>query len=246
MEWLRHLYDVWRQRVAEHEIEVPSFDAFWEAGHAEVAVPDQPFTMFAEFRADPAAHALATPSGRIEIFSERIASFNYDDCPGHPAWLEPAEWLGSELTRDYPLHLMSNQPSTRLHSQLDCGRVSRDSKVQGREPVWLHPDDAAARGLADGDVVRIFNARGALLAGVVVTDQVMAGVAQLATGAWFDPLDPSVPNSLEKHGNPNVLTLDKGTSKLAQAPIAHSCLVEIELWSDALPAITAFDQPKVA
>lgn len=245
-EWLRHIYDVWRQRVAEHEIEVPSFDAFWEQGYAEVAAPERPFTLFEDFRADPVAHPLSTPSGKIEIFSERIAGFNYDDCPGHPVWLEPVEWLGSDTARDYPLHLMSNQPRTRLHSQLDCAGISLASKVQGREPVWLHPDDAGARGISDGDVVRIYNLRGALLAGAVVTDQVMAGVAQLATGAWFDPLDPATPSDLEKHGNPNVLTLDKGTSKLAQAPIAHSCLVEIERFTGALPAITVFDQPKVA
>ncbi len=160
--------------------------------------------------------------------------------------MEPVEWLGSPKAETYPLHLMSNQPRTRLHGQLDPGRVSRASKIRGREPVWIHPEDAARRGIGSGDVVRIFNERGQVLAGAVVTDLVMPGVAQLATGAWYDPFDPSRPGSLEKHGNPNALTLDKGTSKLAQGPIAHSCLVEIELWSEALPAITAFEQPRVA
>ena len=63
----------------------------------------------------------STPSGKIEIFSERIASFGYGDCPGHPVWLEPVEWLGAQKSSDYPLHLMSNQPRTRLHGQLDNG-----------------------------------------------------------------------------------------------------------------------------
>ena len=143
-------------------------------------------------------------------------------------------------------HLMSNQPRTRLLGQLDNGRVSRDSKIQGREPVWIHPQDAARRGIAAGDVVCVFNARGQVLAGAVVTDLVMPGVAQLATGAWYDPLDPRRPGGLEKHGNPNALTLDKGTSKLAQGPIAHSCLVDIEPWCGPLPPVTAFEPPATA
>jgi biotin/methionine sulfoxide reductase len=64
---------------------------------------------------------------------------------------------------------------------------------------------------------------------------------QFATGAWFDPAD----GGLCKHGNPNVLTLDNGTSRLAQGPIAHSCLVEIERFEGAAPAVTAYDPPKI-
>ena len=246
MEWLRHLYDVARQLAARQKVEMPSFDAFWEAGHVEIPRPEEPYVMFADFRADPANRPLNTPSGKIEIFSERIAGFGYDDCPGHPAWLEPVEWLGSEKAKDYPLHLMSNQPRTRLHGQLDNGGVSRASKIKGREPAWIHPDDAAKRGIRTGDIVRIFNDRGQVLAGAVVTDLVMPGVVQLPTGAWYDPADPARPGSLDKHGNANVLTLDKGTSKLGQGPIAHSCLVEIEPWLDALPPVTAFEQPATA
>ena len=245
-EWLRHLYNVWKQLVARRGVEVPSFDAFWEQGHVEVPAPAVPYTLFGDFRHDPDARPLNTPSGKIEIYSERIAGYGYDDCPGHPVWLEPVEWLGSEKARDYPLHMISNQPRTRLHAQLDNGGVSRSSKIQGREPMWIHSDDAASRGIEDGSVVRVFNDRGQLLAGAVVTDQMMRGVIQLATGAWYDPAEPGRSGSLEKHGNPNALTLDKGTSRLAQGPIAHSCLVEVEPWLDALPPVTAFEQPATA
>ena len=202
--------------------------------------------MLEDFRRNPRSHSLNTSSGKIEIYSERIAAFGYDDCPPHPAWLEPVEWLGGEKAEKFPLHLMSNQPRTRLHSQMDSGRTSRESKIKGREPVWIHPDDAAARGLDEGGVVRVFNDRGALLAGVVVSDQVRPGVIQLATGAWYDPEEPGRPGSLEKHGNPNVLTMDKGTSRLGQGPIAHSALVEVERFEGELPAITAFDPPPAA
>jgi biotin/methionine sulfoxide reductase len=157
--------------------------------------------------------------------------------------LEPAEWLGSERGKVYPLHLLSNQPRSRLHSQLDCGDVSRGAKVAEREPVWLHPDDAAARGISTGDVVRIYNDRGACLAGAVVTEAIRPGVLQLATGAWFDPLNPAEIGSLDKHGNPNVLTLDKGTSKLAQCSVAQTVLVEVERFDGEPPPITVFDAP---
>jgi biotin/methionine sulfoxide reductase len=110
---------------------------------------------------------------------------------------------------------------------LDHGEVSQDSKIAGREPVWIHPDDAVRRGIETGDVVCLFNLRGACLAGAMVTPAVRAGVVQLATGAWFDPEEPGVPGSLERQGNPNVLTRDTGTSRLAQGPTAQSCLVEI-------------------
>jgi biotin/methionine sulfoxide reductase len=243
MDWLRYLYDLARDQMAKRGIDMPSFDAFWEAGHVELQVPDHPPVLLAAYRADPQAHPLRTPSGRIELFSEIIAAFGYDDCPGHPIWLEPAEWLGSEQATIYPLHLLSNQPRSRLHSQLDCGEVSRGSKVANREPVWLHPDDATSRGIAHGDVVRIYNDRGACLAGAVVTEAIRPGVIQLATGAWFDPVDPAEIGSLDKHGNPNILTLDKGTSRLAQCSIAQTALVEVERFDGEPPPITAFDPP---
>ena len=159
-------------------------------------------------------------------------------------WLEPIEWLGGDTSK-YPLHLISNQPKTKLHSQLDHGSYSRSAKINHREPVMLHPDDAKVRGVNNGDVVRVFNHRGSCLAGVVIDDQVMQGVVQMSTGAWYDPLSPGESGSLCKHGNVNVLTPDIGTSQLAQGPISHTCLVEIEGFKGVLPALTAFDPPEI-
>jgi biotin/methionine sulfoxide reductase len=84
--------------------------------------------MFQDYRTDPEQHRLPTPSGKFEIYSERIAAFNYGDCPGHPAWFEPLEWLGDDARR-YPLHLISSQPSTKLHSQYDHGAYSQGNKI---------------------------------------------------------------------------------------------------------------------
>jgi len=105
--------------------------------------------------------------------------------------------------------------------------VSTESKIAGREPVALSRGDAAERGIADGDVVRIWNDRGETYAGAVVRDDVVSGVALLATGAWYTPLDPAGAGP-ELHGNPNVLTADVPTSRLAQATTAQSVLVQIE------------------
>ena len=244
MAWLEHLYRDWRERGARIADGLPPFEEFWSRGFVEIAPPAEPHVLFEAFRTDPEGSPLRTPSGRIEVFSERIAGFGYDDCPGHPTWLEPVEWLGSPRARRFPLHLISNQPATRLHSQLDNAGVSRRSKVHDREPIAMHPTDAAARGVADGSVVRVFNDRGALLAGVVLTESLLPGVVQLSTGAWYDPEDPLHAGSLDKHGNPNVLTVDKGTSQLGQGPVAHSALVEVEPWTGPLPPVTAFDQPR--
>ena len=180
--------------VPDNKALLPYFDDFWRDGLAEVATRE-PQPLFASFRADPVKNKLATPSGRIELYSERIASFGYDDCLGHPAWLEPKEWLGSAKAARHPLHLLSNQPPNKLHSQYDHGAHARAHKRKGREPVRLNPADAASRGLADGDIVRLHNDRGQCLATLVIDDGIRPGVAQLSTGAWYDPLEPARPGS---------------------------------------------------
>jgi biotin/methionine sulfoxide reductase len=157
--------------------------------------------------------------------------------------MAPAEWLGSATAQRFPLHLVTHQPASRLHAQMDPGPVSRRRKVGGREPVRINPQDAAARGIRAGDVVRLFNARGACLAGAVIDAEVMPGVVVMATGAWFDPADAA--GEPERHGNPNVLTLDIGTSPLAQGTSALTALVEIERWDQPAPAVRAFTPPEL-
>ena len=243
MDWLRSMYGVVRGEARAVDVELPEFETFWDAGFVALPSPAKPHTTLSAFREDPDHNPLATPSGRIEISSQRIGSFGYDDAPSHPTWLAPLEWLGAPLAGRYPLHLLSPQPATRLHGQMDAAGPSRELKLLGREPVYMNRADAAARGITDGDVVRVFNDRGAVLAGATLTDDLMARVVTLATGAWYDPLDPGSPTSLDKHGNPNVLTADRGTSRLGQGSTAHTTLVQIERWDGELSPITAHQSP---
>jgi biotin/methionine sulfoxide reductase len=194
----------------------------------------------AHFRADPEAGKLPTPSGRIELASEAIAAMGL---PAHPCWQPPAEWAGSDLTARFPLHLLSPQPATRLHGQLDHAAHSLAAKHDGRERVMLHPDDAAARGIAEGDCVMIWNDRGACLAAALLSTDIMPGVAALPTGAWYDPsptLKDAAGRPVCRHGNPNLLTRDAGSSPIAQAPAAQTCLVEIRRLD---PATAAAERP---
>lgn len=243
-EWQRWIYERTAKRCSADGIDLPDYDTFRVVGWHRIEDPTEPVIMLKAFREDPEAHPLATPSGRIEIFSETVAGFGYEDCPGHPVWREPYEWLGNREPR-WPLHLTSNQPKDKLHSQLDHGGVSRTAKIKGRSPVHMNPADAASRGLADGDVVRLFNARGSCLGGLEIDPSIRPGVVNMSTGAWYDPEDPSQHGTMCKHGNPNVLTRDKGTSRLGQGPTAHTCLIAVELFDGPLPPVSAHEPPEI-
>lgn len=228
MAWLRHLYAQSRSHAdSEFGFAMPEFDRFWAQGYARCPV-QRDHTYLAEFRKDPGRHALNTESGRIVLGSEKLARLQYADCPAHPAWIAPAEWLGN--ADPGALHLISHQPAGRLHSQLETGKSSLAQKRGGREQIRLNPSDAAVRNIADGQTVRLWNARGACLATARMTDAVCAGVAVLPTGAWFTPQGEGAP---ELAGNPNVLTLDIGSSQFGQGCSAHTCLVQVDPHEDA-------------
>ena len=240
-EWIEVIYEI--HRAADPH--APPYEDFRRDGYAMapgMALMGDPEQIFLEaFRADPVGKPLRTPSGRIQLWNDKIAEYGYDDCPPHPAWMEPYERLGGAGSDRWPLHLVSNQPKARLHSQFDHAAPSQATKVAGREPVRIHPDTAAARGISEGDVVRLYNDRGACLAGAVLDDSVMPQVVQLSTGAWYDP----APDGTCRAGNPNTLTADIGTSRLAQGPSAHTCLVEVERYRGEPPAVESYQPPPI-
>lgn len=240
-QWLRHLYESTRLALEERGLPAPDFEAFWQRGWLDLPCHPDSGGFLEAFRSNPLTHALGTPSGRIELFSEEIASYGYDDAPGYPAWRPHLR--APDVQR--PFYLIANAPSTRLHSQLDFGSTSANAKVAGREKVRVNPVDAAELGLANGDIVRLENECGACLAGVEVTPNVIAGVVHLQTGAWFDPQpDPEgTARVFCAHGTANVLTPDKGTSQLTRGCTGQISRVAIRKWTGTVPHVRAFDPP---
>ncbi|TNM60087.1 molybdopterin guanine dinucleotide-containing S/N-oxide reductase [Aliirhizobium smilacinae] len=240
--WLRRLYGATSANALEKKVEMPSFDQFWQDGIFDLKPDAWPVVMLQEFRDAPDEHPVPTPSGRIEIFSETVDGFGLPDCPGHPTWFEPPEWLGNRESDDQ-FHLISDQPVRRLHSQLDASPYSKAGKVKGREPVLMNPTDAERCGLSAGDFVEIHNQRGRLISAVLISDAIMPGVVRLSTGAWFDM---DYERNLERHGNPNALTLDVPSSSLSQGCSAQTCLVSVRKIEDEYAgAVEAFNHPRI-
>ena len=250
MDWIKEFYEGAASAVNANTalgIQMPSFEQWWEKNEPTefYETPESAaYVSFEDFRNDPVLEALGTPSGLIEIYSDTIAAMNYKDCGAHPMWFEPVEWLGM---KDKPakFHLLSLHPLDRLHSQQSNTSNRKRYAVAGREPVLINTEDAKELGIKQGDLVRVFNARGEILAGANVSSDIMRGVVQIFEGAWYDPNA----EGLCKNGNPNVLTIDLPTSELANGNISHTALVDIELYKHKAGEdikLTAFMPPKGA
>ena len=228
-QWLETLYESWRTAYEPTvRAQVPEFDEFWQRGRAQIPDDTADADVFAAFRSDPARHALATRSGRIELASAEIESFGYADCPGHPTWLGEDETRSGEgRSMAWPLHLVASQPRWRLHSQLEYGAASQQATVHGHNPLYIHPADAGARGIVSGDLVTVENGRGSCLAGAVVTEDVGKGVVQLWTGGRYEPYRRSNGGIACLTGNPNVLTVDTCASRLSQGSAGAYARVEV-------------------
>lgn len=233
--WLSRIYAPTREALAAKGQEAPDYDEFRKG--LVLALPlKQSDGAIRRFYSDPEAWPLQTPSGRIEIYAPRVAAAGL---PGHPAWLPPAEWLGAELAQNHPFQLVANQPAGRLHSQLDFGPASQVSKQDGREVARLNPQDAANLGIRAGDVIRIWNQRGAVLAAARPCPAIRPGVVQLATGAWYAPADLPGLGLTCLNGNPNAVTSDRGASALSQGCAGQLALVSITPLVGRAPAPVA-------
>ena len=154
-------------------------------------------------------------------------------------WLEPDEWHGNAEPEQ--LQIVSAHPAHRLHSQLNYSHLRERYAVANREPVTIHPQDAQARGIREGDTVRIWNHRGQILAGAVVTDGIKPGVICIHEGAWPD-LD-SAAGGICKNGAVNVLTKDLPSSRLGNGCAGNTALAWMEKYSGPALTLTAFDPP---
>lgn len=242
MEWVRMLYADCRE-ANKGNFDMPEFDQFWADGVVDFG-EGKNFVRHADFREDPEINALGTPSGFIEIFSRKIDRYGYEHCQGHPMWFEKAERShGGPKSDKFPLWLQSCHPDQRLHSQMCESEEYRATyAVQGREPIYISPEDAKKRGINDGDLVRVFNDRGQLLAGARVSDNYPPGVVRIHEGAWYGPLNEKV-GAIDTYGDPNTLTMDIGSSELAQATSANTVVVDIEKFEGEAPPVTSFGGP---
>jgi trimethylamine-N-oxide reductase (cytochrome c) len=192
-----------------------------------------------KFYEDPENNPLKTPSGKIEFYAQNLAKHfpNDKERPPVPHWIEKGEshdeGLSSERARKYPLLIMSNHGRWRMHAQCDDITWTREiptCKVDGLdgykyEPLWMNPSDATARGVRNGDVVKIYNERGVVLGGAYVTERMMPGVVYMDHGARYDPI---VPGELDRGGAINTITPHNTTSKNATGMVVSGFLVEVE------------------
>ena len=202
--------------------DLPSLDAF-EASNAGVyskPVTD-PQVAFADFHRDPEKHPLDTPSGKIEIFSKRLFEMGRpDEIPAVPKYIQ--EWespFGPEAQR-FPLQAIGHHTLHRVHSTLDNNDWLAEAFPQR---AFLNPLDAQARGLADGDAVKVWNDRGATVLPCRITPRVMPGVVNIPEGAWWEPDEQGV----DRGGNINVLTSERWTP-LAFGTAQHTAMVQVE------------------
>ncbi len=186
---------------------------------------------------------LATPTGKIEFFSKSLERFDPKDeeRPPIPRYIPSWEGHLSDLASKYPLQLITPHPRYSYHTHYDGKGVwvneipeHRVLKEDGHYywVIRINPKDAGARGIGNGDIVRVFNDRGSVLCVAKVTERVRPGVVH----SWescnvYDPIgEPGDPKSVDRGGCLNLLTPSRVISKNAYGMAPNSCLVEIEKW----------------
>ncbi|EGT5185229.1 molybdopterin-dependent oxidoreductase [Cronobacter sakazakii] len=220
--WLRHLYAQSRRAIPE----LPDFDTFRQQGIFKLRDPQGHHVAYQAFRENPAANPLDTPSGKIEIYSSALADIaahwqlpEGDVIHPLPVYSPGFEQVSDPLRAQYPLQLTGFHYKSRTHSTYGNVDVLQ---AACRQQVWINPQDAQARGINDGDLVRVWNARGEARIEAKVTPRIMPGVVALGEGAWYQPDAQGVDHA----GSINVLTTQR-PSPLAKGNPSHSNLVQL-------------------
>jgi anaerobic selenocysteine-containing dehydrogenase len=236
-DWMKFLF---KQRFALSDY--ISWDEFNKKGYYVYPTArnweDEPAGLI-KFYEDPVANPLQTPTGKLEFYSERLARSFPDDTerPPLPKWIEKGqshdERISSERAKIYPLLLMSNHGHWRVHSQCDDISWTRECptcKVKGPdgymyEPLWINPQTAENRGIRNGDIVKVFNERGAVLGGAYVTERLMPGVVYMDHGSGCDWI---IPGKLDRGGAINLISPTNTLSKNCSGMATSGYLVETE------------------
>lgn len=219
-QWLEHIY----RELQKREPELPDYGAFKAAGIYRYS--DTPVGVaFERERADPETYPFPTPSGKIELYAGCVRHMQFhEEFPPIPRYMAPPEGPQDALAARYPLQLVGWHSLRRCHSIHDNNR-----SLQPLDPqtLWIHPVDALARGICEGDAVLVFNDRGATRVPAHVTDQILQGVTALSQGAWYDPDADGV----DRAGSINVLTSARPTP-YAHGNAQHTNLVEARRLSE--------------
>jgi len=190
--------DEWLRELAATCKEIPDYDKLKREGYHTIDL-GEPFVAFKKQIEDPENNPFATPSGKIEIYSQVLEKLNDPGFPPIPTYIETWEGRRDPVAEKYPLQLISSHPRHRVHSSFWDVPMIRDTQRPG---IQMSTGDATARGINDGDQVRVFNDRGEAIIPCWVTNRIMPGVVHLDEGNWFD-LDE---NGVDRGGNPNMFT----------------------------------------
>lgn len=215
-QWLEHLYNKLRKK----ERELPPYAEFKERG-GYTYQNTTCYVAYADQCRDPENHPFATPSGKIEIYSQQLADFGDPvEIPALPVYVPCPEGPEDSLREKYPLQLIGWHTKRRCHSIHDNNPLMEEADPQR---MWMHPEDAAARGLTTDSIAVVYNDRGRLHIPVLVTNRIMRGTVAIAQGAWYAPNK----DGIDQRGSINVLTSPRPTP-LARGNPQHTNLVEVE------------------
>lgn len=181
---------------------------------------DEPYVAFKEQIEDPENNPFPTPSGKIEIFSKALYDMQNEEIPAIPKYIPSWEGPEDPLTEQYPLQCMGWHIKRRCHSIHDNHPWMEEVDPQR---MWMNPQDAAPRGIQDGDRVKVYNDRGTTFLPVRITSRIIPGLVAIPQGAWYTPNDKGE----DERGSINVLTNHRPTP-LAKANAQHTNLVEVE------------------
>jgi anaerobic dimethyl sulfoxide reductase subunit A len=211
--------------------DLPSLDTFIAQNIGAYSQPvTHPALAFEDFRRDPEKYPLDTPSGKIEIFSKTLYDLGRpDEIPAVPKYIPewenpfPETSAGSSIApqgNKYPLQAIGHHSLARVHSTHANNDWLQEAFPQR---IFINPIDAARRGIGDGDLVRVWNARGQLVIPARLTLRILPGVVDIPQGAWWNPDE----QGLDHGGNINVLTSQRWTP-LAFSSTQHTIMVEVE------------------
>jgi anaerobic dimethyl sulfoxide reductase subunit A len=206
--------------------EMPAFSEL-EKSNAGVYVKPvkDPVIAFSDFRKNPEKYPLKTPTGRIELFSKPLFDMNRpDEIPAVPKYVQ--EWespFGKEAGK-YPLQAIGHHYMPRVHSTHFNNEWTTEAFPQ---LVFMNKADADARKIRNGDFVKVWNDRGALVAKCRITSGIMPGVIDIPQGAWYKPGK----DGIDTGGNINMLTTERWTA-LAKGNPQHTIMVQVEKYNN--------------